>query len=368
MTIFLKDTREIMQISQSLDDLLATQKAMKAFQVPDYVLETQKAIKMVQVPDYVFEIQKTMKMLQVPDYVLETQKTMKAFQVPDYVFETQKVMKAFQVPDYVLEAQKALKAFQIPDYIREAQSVMKVLQIPDHLLEAQKVMMALQIPDHFKEAQIALKSLRMDSIINALSQDRWPLAYEADISDLMINNDNTISLGSKALSYAEIQEIVNQITDKAFNKAAKDFEQTLTSIIAEIRALKNPALEKILTWLVFPIIVGLIYSIINPITDYYIKAYLASDKRYTEKQIKKHAIRSVEDVAQLKFYRLVIREVISVRSKPLTKSPVFRKLYFGQPVILLAKKKNWALITWSDEGNDLMLQGWVLSKYLSKFK
>lgn len=57
---------------------------------------------------------------------------------------------------------------------------------------------------------------------------------------------------------------------------------------------------------------------------------------------------------------LIIRKNKSVNSKPLY------TLEFGQVVKLLYKNKNWTLIEYTDDGNNI--QGWVLTRYISRFK
>ena len=75
---------------------------------------------------------------------------------------------------------------------------------------------------------------------------------------------------------------------------------------------------------------------------------------------------SVKDTDQLRHYKIVSREILDVRFKPLPKSSVLGKLYFGQAVVIIEKRKKWSLVAWSDADQGIMLQGWVLSKYLSK--
>jgi len=210
-----------------------------------------------------------------------------------------------------------------------------------------------------------MESMRIDCIIDAVSKDSWPMAYE-NIGDFVINDDSTITVDSQTLTYAEIQDVMRQIAERVFNPSVQHLEHAIAGFIDEIRALRNPVLEKILTWLVFPIIVGLILCIIGPIADHYIKEYLSKDKKQLTKRIKKNVVESVKDAELLKKYRLVSIKTLNVRLKPSSKSSVLGKLNFGQPIIVIGKKGEWSQIVWSDDEN--MLQGWVFSKYLSKLQ
>ena len=231
-------------------------------------------------------------------------------------------MKSHLVQDHLHEMREAVRAAQLQDPMKEAREAMKALQLHDPMKELREAMKATHFHTSIRDTQDALKALGLDNILKTISRQEWPLAYAPLNSDIAINRDNTVTLNSTTLSYTEIQQIANEIADKTFNRSSEQLEHAITRLVAEIRALKNPALERILSLLVYPIIVALIFSIVNPITDFYIKESLNVEKREIEKKIKKHVLAATENTEQLETYRLVSRKFLDVRMNASARSPV----------------------------------------------
>ncbi|GEM_PF-1192753 len=314
------------------------------------------------------EALEAMKALQFHDPMKELREAMKAAQLHDPMKEALEAMKALQFHDPMKELREVMKAAQLHDPMKEALEAMKALQFHDPMKELREVMKAAQLHSSMRDVQVAFKTLGLENILKAISRQEWPLAYAPLDGDIVVNSDNTVTLNSTTLSCTEIQQIANEIADKTFNRSSEQLENAITRLVAEIRALKNPALERILSLLVYPIIVALIFSIVNPITDFYIKESLSAEKREIEKKIKKHVLATTENVAQLNSYRLVSRKFLDVRVNPSARSPALGRLYWGQVVVLIEKRKDWSLVAWSDDENSVAVQGWIFSRYLGKFR
>lgn len=163
-----------------------------------------------------------------------------------------------------------MKAIQFEDPLKEMQEGMKVVQFQDSLKEVREAMKAVRFQDPLKEWR-DLKAQTIDSTLRAISREKWPVPYQDLVNGLTVNRDNTVSLDATTLSYEAIQSVANLVVDKALNRTASNIEDIVKVIVTEIRALKNPNLEKFITWVIFPIIVGCILAVINPVTDFYIK-------------------------------------------------------------------------------------------------
>ena len=287
---------------------------------------------------------------------------------PDYMKETHEAMKALQYHDPMKEMREAMKAAQYHDPMKEMREAMKALQYYDPMKEMWEAMKSLQFQDPMKEMREAMKALQIDGLAEAMSPRSWPLAYETLVTEITICDDNTIAVGSTTLTRSEVQSLVDQIADRAFAQSTGRLEKAVAAIVAEIASLRNPTLEKLLTWLIFPIIVAAMFSIINPVADFYIKEALSVNERQMKKNIRKHVLASVDDSAQLDSYRFVSTKVLDVYLNPSAKSPVLGRIHFGQSLLLLEKNKAWSLVAWSDDDGSVALQGWVFSRYLSKFR
>ena len=272
------------------DHLLEVHEAMKALQLHDPLKEYREAIKAMQLHDPMKEAREAMKALQLQDPLKEYREAMKAIQLHDPMKEAREAMKAFQLQDPLKEYREAMKAIQLHDPMKEVREAMKALQLQDPLKEYREAMKATQFHSSMLAANTALKALGFENILKTISQQEWPLAHAAVDGGITVNADNTVTLDSTTLSCSEIQRIANEIADRTFDRSSEQIEYVITKLVAEIRALKNPALEKILSLLVYPIIVALIFTIVNPITDFYIKESLNAEKREVEKKIKKHVL------------------------------------------------------------------------------
>jgi hypothetical protein len=217
-----------------------------------------------------------------------------------------------------------------------------------------------------RESLERMKAINLDGILGHISKQGWPMAYEAAATEIAISGDNTITIDATVLSCDEIRSVANEIADKVFGKV-ENLEEAVGEVVAAIQALRNPPLQKILTWFVFPLIVGLLLAIVKPFTDFYIEEHLAPNRRQIQK-IQKHVIDSVGGGQHLDAFRLVSTAVLNVRSKPSNKAAILGKLRFGQVVVLVEKHKSWSLVAWSDDENGLQLQGWVFSRYLEKIR
>jgi hypothetical protein len=212
-----------------------------------------------------------------------------------------------------------------------------------------------------------VRAIRLDNILDRISKEEWPLAYNVSADDITISSDSTITVDSTTFTYEEVRHLANEIVDRVDAGLANNLEQAIAQIVSAIQAVRTPAAEKLLSWLVFPLIVACIFSIVNPISDFYVKEYLAS-KKEIGKQLNKHVGRSIGRTEQLNSIRFISTTVLNVRSRPSNKAPILGRLQFAQVVVLIKRDKDWSLVAWTDDENELQLQGWVFSRYLQKFR
>lgn len=189
-----------------------------------------------------------------------------------------------------------------------------------------------------------------------------------DIShDLKANDDGYISVASRKIAVQELHALSQQIIGDASLGNSASLEDSINNLISEIRVQKDPLIQKILIWLLYPIIVGVILSIVNPISEHYVSSYLKYDKKLQEKKLKNMAKNVVSDVDALRSIRYVAADRLNVRAAPSQRSESMAILKFGYAVIVLERKKDWTLVEWRDIDNNTSIQGWVFSRYLKKF-
>ncbi len=359
----MKETREAMEALQFHGSTKGIQEAMKAFQFPDPMKDALETMKTFQFQDSMKAIRETMKAPQFPDPMKDALEIMKAFEFQDSMKGIRETMKALQFPDPMKGIREAMEAFQFHNS-KGMQEAMKAFQFPDSMKDAQEAMKAFQLYNPMK----GTGALQIESLAEAMSARSWPLAYENLDTDIVVHGENAISVGSTTLTHSEIQSLVDQIADKAFSPSEERLEQAVAVIIAEIASLRNSKLEILLTYLIFPIVVAFMFSIINPVIEYYVKEALSVNERQMKKDIRKHALASVDDSTQLNSYRFVSTKVLNVHLNPSAKSSVLGRFHLGQALLLIEKDEAWSLVAWHDDDGRVALQGWVFSRYLNKFR
>ena len=246
------------------------------------------------------------------------------------------------------------RSIQFPDPFKDIQSSLGRLQDLTRLDDVFK--RSIQFPDPFKELrefQLSIQSLQ-------------PI-FESIEQEVSVDSDGTITLDTLSIDQSELQEIRDQVLERALvNQPIERLEEIAQKIIEEIRRLKSPLLEKILQWFIFPLLVGLLLS--HPITDYHIKSFLSANKREAKKHINHQAHSSFENKDILEGFRYVVADSLNVRLKGSIQSPSIGILRFGDVVVLLKKGRHWSLVEWQDREGQAAIRGWVFSRYLEKFK
>ncbi|MDR7121600.1 SH3 domain-containing protein [Rheinheimera soli] len=187
-------------------------------------------------------------------------------------------------------------------------------------------------------------------------------------NDLSFEQDGVVSLASKRMAVSELQDLSYQVIQESSLEPSDTLEESLNNLIEEIRSQKDPVTQKLLMWFIYPLIVAVIVSVINPFVDHHVKSYLNEDKRALSKKIESTLGSSVGDRAVLKDFRYVSADVLNVRYSSSQKSETIGYLYFGYAVIVIDRQKSWTLVEWNDPDSEVRITGWVFSRYLAKFK
>jgi uncharacterized coiled-coil DUF342 family protein len=187
-------------------------------------------------------------------------------------------------------------------------------------------------------------------------------------SDIEIDKEGFVSLSSKRIIAADLQELSNTIFQSSSITESRSLEESINNLIDEIKAQKDPLTQKILIYFVYPLIIIVIASFLNPIVDHYVQPYLNSDKRVLAKELKARVNSAVDNKELLNTFRFVSADILNVRSSPSVKSEIIGNLRFSSSVMVIEKRKNWTLIEWNNPETDAEITGWVFSRYLVKFR
>lgn len=241
------------------------------------------------------------------------------------------------------------------DPLKEHREMLAALGDP--LKEFRESIAAIQNP--FKDLSTAIASIDSLSLLKDVALDvGHNLSFQAD---------GRISFESKGLAISELQSLSYQVIHDSSVQPSDSLEESLNNLIDEIRAQKDPAIQKLLMWFICPLIIAVIVSFLNPVVDYHVKSYLTEDKRSLSKKIESKVAASVDD-SVLTDFRYVSADVLNVRYSASRKAETVGYLHFGYAVIVVDRQKSWTLVEWSDPESEIRIRGWVFSRYLAKFK
>lgn len=327
---------------------------------------------MLQMNDSLKVVQESMKALEAPDPFAQIRQSMAALQAQDPMKEIRESVRALQMQDPLKKLRESMKALQMRDPLEDFRESMTALQAQDPLKEFRESMRTLQMRDPFKEVRDALGARHslgsLGELVKEISDHRWSGLLEGH-SEIVVRADGQVSIGSVSVSQTEVQGIARQVVDDAFDEESRSIEERIERVLVELRALREPAFQRILAWLIYPIIVGLVLSVVNPVAEFYIKDALRSgDKRQVVKDVSKAITSEVDAPNHLRSFRIVTAIALNVRQENSTKSTIVGTLYLGDVVEIVDKKRKWTLVRWEDTDGNTSLRGWVYSRYLRIIK
>lgn len=203
--------------------------------------------------------------------------------------------------------------------------------------------------------------------IQDLVQEIIGRTKSADILDLqkafeteIVTNDETTYL--KELEYVreELIENVQLMLDSKVSEAVENLKLFIAS-------QNNPYVTYLLQIIILPLIVSLIGTyIINPRINDVLSSY--QNQHIVKKEIAIGVKQYIQDSKQLIRFRIVSCNILNVRKEKSTKSKIISHLSFGEVVEIIQKDKNWCLVRKYDNDNEIIIQGWVFTRYLSRIK
>ncbi len=242
----------------------------------------------------------------------------------------------------------------------------------DPLKEHRALMASMADPlKEFRASIAAISNPFKDFSTSIASIDSFKLLKDTafDIGhDLSFEPDGLITLAKQRIAVSVLQDLSYQVIHDSSLEPSGTLEESLHNLIEEIRSQKDPVIQKLLMWFIFPLIVAVIVSFINPVVDYHVKSYLNMDKRSLSKKIESKLGASVGDRAVLKDFRYVSADILNVRYSGSQKSETIGYLYFGYAVMVIDRQKSWTLVEWNAPDSEVRIMGWVFSRYLAKFK
>lgn len=187
--------------------------------------------------------------------------------------------------------------------------------------------------------------------------------------EIVSQDSQTIAYDGNTYDISEINSVVEESLEVAGFFSEKRISQKIFyNLISILRKFKDVALQKIV-WIIIGCIISKMvdYSLdvtLGNISNALSKPQNVAISKFVQKEIPKN----VDDKNVLKNLRFVNNFFLDVRIINYERSKLLWTLRLGDVVRVMQKKKNWTLIQWKDDENDLMITGWVFTRYLKKFK
>ncbi|WP_085314995.1 SH3 domain-containing protein [Derxia lacustris] len=167
--------------------------------------------------------------------------------------------------------------------------------------------------------------------------------------------------------HEEAVQLVQQVADGV--SRALTLQDAVVQIIEALSAIKEPMLQRMLSTVLVPLLIAVVFAFVNPVGDFLVKKWLEGmPKQEATKQVKEAAREAVGDLRVLSELRFVSARNLAVKSKPKAKALEVGQLRFGQTVRVLDRGQDFTLVLWMGEDGKAELQGWVFSRHLKRFE
>jgi hypothetical protein len=161
----------------------------------------------------------------------------------------------------------------------------------------------------------------------------------------------------------EVQETARAAASDALE--ADTVEGVYARFNAFLKGL-DPTKQLLLYFLLAPLLVSLVSSVINPVGDHFIKKWLTDSPQGLQKEAEKTVVAAVGGTRVLADYRLVVAKSLDVKASPAALGRSVGRLYFGSAVRVIRTQDAFTFVEWGHE-DGAVVSGWVYSRYLKRF-
>lgn len=153
--------------------------------------------------------------------------------------------------------------------------------------------------------------------------------------------------------------------------AAAAQEQTPQGVvqrfISAILLERRPTVQILLLLWLWNVMSSLTQATVAPVLDHYVKRYLNEPPQASAKHVKESAVEAAGGAVLLAEFRYVSAKTLAVRPSPRANARGIGELKFGQLVHVIRTEGDFTLVLWRSGDGTIHMQGWVFSRYLSRF-
>lgn len=191
-------------------------------------------------------------------------------------------------------------------------------------------------------------------------------AKEVSDLDFQFNNDGTVTAEENTYKLSEVQSLVDRFIENLdFGSRLQTIEEGINRLSREAKKTKNPIVQQFIIGLV---IWFLTTFLIGPRIIEFQNKKSASQSKRVVRALKKEFIKPEFENIDFSHIRIVATTCLNVREENNRRSTIIGKIYLGNVVTVVERRKSWTLVEWVSEDNELKIKGWVYSRYLEKLK
>jgi len=247
-----------------------------------------------------------------------------------------------------------LKAMQDAQRMQERLMSTGISKIWEDALKRQESILSSGILKAIENAQ-SQNITNASALLNRITK----IGEELSNVDLQINKDGSISGKGATFKVAEVENIIEACLVNAPNTEALTLETKIDNFLLSI-AKQHPLITKLIVYIVLQFFVSVLAT-------KYMSESSNFDSKALAKQIKKECQIITVSSDFTTNYRFVSTASLNVRENNSIKSRLIARLHFGQLVHIVQKKKNWTLVEYRNENGDVLIKGWVFTRYIKKF-
>ena len=239
------------------------------------------------------------------------------------------------------------------------------------------------LQDEINRIQEIVKSPLWDEINkirdteNNIFSDISSFVQDVKNIDITLNENLTVSCAGQVFEISRVQDLVEQtLYQIGFDE--KIYEQNelliteIRTLITEVRNIKDSRLRTFVKVFLMPLLSAFILIFFTPQFHNISSIYFPINKKEVVKRVETRVLQLTDDDGLdkniLNDYRIITARALNVRAKNKRNSRIIGKFYIGNVVKVIKKKKNWTLIEWKNNDDEILIQGWVFSRYLKRIK
>jgi hypothetical protein len=200
-----------------------------------------------------------------------------------------------------------------------------------------------------------LNNNQLQGVLDRIAQ----IAKSGSVEDININPDGSITSKESTFTISEVENALETSLSGNSYTEGISAEIALDNFLVGI-SRQHPIIAKLLVHIIIPVIISILIAELWSRPQQF-------DKTNCIRNIKKEVQTVVAADSIMNNFRFVSAHTLQVRKSNSVNSSIIGQLHFGQLVRIIQKKKSWTLVELQNSSTDIVLKGWVFTRYIKRF-